>query len=108
MLCHYFVRCQSKCKRDSTLPALTQSTSRIEVSKLYYDRKYGDAPPNTRIDLSFASMLKDINIPALAEHDAFNDALMTAMMYVALRDMKQRGIRIPRLRTHAVFDPTGA
>ena len=82
--------------------------SRIEVSKLYYDRKYGDAPPNTTIDLSFAAILKDLKIPPLAEHDAFNDALMTAMMYVALRDMKQRGIRIPRLRTHAVFDPTGA
>jgi len=81
---------------------------RIEVSKLYYERKYGDAPPNTSIDLSFATILKDLNIPALPEHDAFNDALMTAMMYVALRDMKQRGIRIPRVRTHEVFDPTGA
>jgi DNA polymerase III subunit epsilon len=82
--------------------------SRIEVSKLYYECKYGDAPPNTSIDLSFAAILKDLNIPPLAEHDAFNDALMTAMMYVALRDMKQRGIRIPRSRTHTVFDPTGA
>jgi DNA polymerase-3 subunit epsilon len=82
--------------------------SRIEVSKLYYERKYGDAPPSTSIDLSFAAIIKDLNIPPLAEHDAFNDALMTAMMYVTLRDMKHRGIRIPRLRTHAVFDPTGA
>ena len=81
---------------------------RIEVSKLYYERKYADAPPNTPIDLSFAAMLSDLKIPALAQHDAFNDALMTAMMYVALRDMKQRGIRIPRQRTRAVFDPTGA
>jgi DNA polymerase-3 subunit epsilon len=81
---------------------------RIEVSKLYYERKFGDAPPNTVIDLSFAAMLEDLNIPALAQHDAFNDALMTAMMYVALRDMKERGIRIRRQRTHAVFDPTGA
>jgi len=81
---------------------------RIEVSKLYYERKYGDAPPNTPIDLSFAAMLSDLKIPALAQHDAFNDALMTAMMYVALRDMKQRGIRIARQRTRAVFDPTGA
>ena len=76
---------------------------RIEVSKLYYERKYGDAPPNTSIDLSFAAILKDLNIPPLAEHDAFNDALMTAMMYVALRDMKERGIRIPRLRTYDCF-----
>jgi DNA polymerase III subunit epsilon len=81
--------------------------SRIEISKLYYERKYGDAPPNTSIDLSFTAILRDLNIPLLAQHDAFNDALMTAMMYVALRDMKERGIRIPRLRTNAVFDPTG-
>jgi DNA polymerase-3 subunit epsilon len=81
---------------------------RIEVSKLYYERKYGDAPPNTSVDLSFASMLADLNIPALAQHDAFNDALMTAMMYVRLRDMKERGLRIPRQRTHDVFNPTGA
>ena len=81
---------------------------RIEVSKLYYERKYGDAPPNTSIDLSFAAILGDLKIPPLAQHDAFNDALMTAMMYVVLRDMKERGIRIPRLRTHTVFDPTGA
>ena len=81
---------------------------RIEVSKLYYERKYGDAPPNTSIDLSFDAMLGDLSIPALAQHDAFNDALMTAMAYVALRDMKERGIRIRRQRTHAVFDPTGA
>jgi len=81
---------------------------RIEVSKLYYERKYGDAPPNTSIDLSFAAILRDLNIPPLPQHDAFNDALMTAIMYVALRDMKERGIRIPRLRTYDVFDPTGA
>ena len=81
---------------------------RIEVSKLYYERKYGDAPPNTIVDLSFAAMLKDLGIPPLAEHDAFNDALMTAMMYVALRDMKERGVRIARPRTGgAIFNPIG-
>ena len=70
----------------------------IEVSKLYYERKYGDAPPGTTIDLSFASILRDLDIPVLDQHDAFNDALMTAMMYVQLRDMRQRGVRIPRQR----------
>ena len=81
---------------------------RIEVSKLYYERKYGDASPDTAIDLSFAAILEDLGIPPLAQHDAFNDALMTAMMYVALRDMKQRGVRIARPRTRTVFNPTGA
>jgi DNA polymerase III subunit epsilon len=81
---------------------------RIEVSKLYYERKYGDAPPNTAIDLSFAAILKDLGIPPLAQHDAFNDALMSAMMYVALRDLKERGVRIARSRSAAViFNPTG-
>ena len=80
---------------------------RIEVSKLYYERKYGRAPPNTAIDLSFSTILKDLGIPPLAQHDAFNDALMTAMMYVALRDLKERGVRIPCPRTGAVFNPTG-
>jgi DNA polymerase III subunit epsilon len=81
---------------------------RIEVSKLYYERKYGDAPTNTTIDLSFAAILGDLGIPPLAQHDAFNDALMSAMMYVALRDLKERGVRIARPRTGAaVFNPTG-
>ena len=81
---------------------------RIEISKLYYERKYGDAPANTVVDLSFAAMLKDLGIPPLAQHDAFNDALMTAMMYVALRDLKERGVRIARPRAGgAIFNPTG-
>jgi DNA polymerase-3 subunit epsilon len=81
---------------------------RIEVSKLYYERKYGDAPTITTIDLSFAAILRDLGIPPLAQHDAFNDALMSAMMYVALRDLKERGVRIARPRTGAaVFNPTG-
>jgi DNA polymerase-3 subunit epsilon len=68
----------------------------IEVSALYYERKYGDAPPGTQIDLSFARIIEDLKLPMLDQHDAFNDALMTAMMYVALRDLKARNVRIPR------------
>ncbi|MBR0830351.1 3'-5' exonuclease [Bradyrhizobium manausense] len=81
---------------------------RIEVSRLYYERKYGDAPPNTSIDLSFAAILRDLCIPPLGQHDAFNDALMTAMMFVQLRDLTERGVRIARQRTSPVFNPTGA
>ena len=80
---------------------------RIEVSKLYYERKYGDAQPNTEIDLSFAAIQRDLGIPALAQHDAFNDALMTAMMFVELRDLAERGVRIARQKTAPVFNPTG-
>ena len=80
---------------------------RIEVSRLYYERKYGDAPPNTSIDLSFASILRDLDIPPLSQHDAFDDALMTAMMFLQLRDLAARGVRIARQRTVNVFNPTG-
>ncbi|MBR1163946.1 3'-5' exonuclease [Bradyrhizobium sp. BRP56] len=78
---------------------------RIEVSSLYYERKYGDAPPNISIDLSFSAILADLEIPPLVQHDAFNDALMTAMMYVILRDKKKRGMRIPRLCNRLAFEP---
>ena len=81
---------------------------RIEVSRLYYERKYADAPPNTSIDLSFSAILKDLCIPSLSQHDAFDDALMTAMMFVQLRDLAQRGVLIARQRTSPVFNPTGA
>ncbi len=78
---------------------------RIEVSEMYYERKYGDAPPGVTIDLRFVSILHDLGLPNIGQHDALSDALMTAMMYVVLRDMKKRGVRISRERakpeTHA-------
>jgi DNA polymerase-3 subunit epsilon len=72
---------------------------RIEVSSLYYDRKYGDAPPGARFDLSFAAILRDLGIPPLEQHDALNDAVMAAMAFLELRDMKARGVRIRRERS---------
>jgi DNA polymerase III subunit epsilon len=78
---------------------------RIEVSEMYYNRKYGNAPPGTTVDLRFVSILKDLGLPNLGQHDALSDALMTAMIYIILRDMKKRGVYIPRGRsepeTHA-------
>jgi len=70
----------------------------IEVSALYYDRKYGNAPPGTTFDLRFASILRDLGIPPLEQHDALNDAVMAAMVFLELRDMKARGVRIRRER----------
>ncbi len=39
---------------------------RIDVSKLYYDRKFGSAPPGTRIDLRYATILADLGLPSRA------------------------------------------
>ena len=73
---------------------------RIEVSGLYYERKYGDAPQGTTIDLSFAAISRDLGLRQLAQHDAFNDALSAAEMYLQLTDLKARDVRIERVQTH--------
>lgn len=56
----------------------------IEVSGLYYDKKQDVLNP-VYVDLRFDAILADLAIPVLGKHDAFNDALMTAMMYVKLQ-----------------------
>ena len=76
--------------------------AQIEVSGTYYERKYGDAPPGTEVDLRFASILNDLGIPALEQHDASSDALTTAMMYLTLQDLKARDRRIPRKRAKPI------
>jgi DNA polymerase-3 subunit epsilon len=73
---------------------------RIEVSELYYERKYGNAPPGTTIDLRFKSILEDLGLPDFGQHEALSDAVMTAMMYVMLRDLRRRNVRIKRDRSH--------
>lgn len=73
---------------------------RIEVSSIYYELKYGDAPQGTVVDLTFNAMARDLGLRELPAHDAFNDALSAGEMYVQLKDMKARGQRIKRVVTH--------
>jgi DNA polymerase-3 subunit epsilon len=80
---------------------------RVEVSGMYYERKYGDAPPGTQIDLTFANILRDLKLPLFNQHDAFSDALMTAMIYVSLKDYKTRDVRIGRARMRSASDNPG-
>ncbi len=56
---------------------------RIEVSALYYDLKTRRLP-GSHVDLGFQAIRADLDLPDLPEHDAFNDALMAAMMYLRL------------------------
>jgi len=79
----------------------------VEVSNIYYGLKYGDAPPGTQVDLKFSSILRDLGLPLFNQHDAHSDALMTAMIYVALRDLKARGVRIARPRHTPTQDYPG-
>jgi DNA polymerase III subunit epsilon len=76
---------------------------RIEVSSLYYERKYGDAPPGAQVDLRLDSILVDLGLPSVDRHDAYSDALMTAMIYLTLADWKERGVRIARHRSKPII-----
>ena len=60
---------------------------RIEISGRYYDYKLRQNP-DAHIDLSLASICRDLDMPTLPRHDALNDAINAAMLYLAL---KRRG-----------------
>lgn len=65
----------------------------IEVSERYYDLKWkqqSQATPQPPINLAFQTILEDLAIPNLGQHDAFNDALMTALIYLKLTQHNQK------------------
>jgi len=69
-----------------TLPNKTH-----EVSAIYYDYKM-EAIPQGNIDLRFDTIMKDLKIPFMGKHDAFNDAVMTSMMFIKLKNMPKVNI----------------
>ena len=58
---------------------------KIEVSKLYYDQEYRKNPHNGYVDLRMASIIKNLNFPDLPRHDALNDSINVALMYLTLK-----------------------
>ena len=66
--------------------------AKIEVSALYYDYKFKQLPPshqqgNADIDLRFATLMQDLQLPQRDAHDAMNDAVMAALAFVKLRSL---------------------
>jgi DNA polymerase-3 subunit epsilon len=58
---------------------------KIEISSRYHDwrqRRY----PGSYIDLRWEVMARRLGVPALPRHDAMNDAITTAMMYLTLEE----------------------
>lgn len=68
---------------------ITLPNQQIELSACYYDYRIGPIPQHN-IDLRFDAIRKHLDIPDLGAHDAFSDALMVAMSYLALEQKKQR------------------
>lgn len=62
-----------------TLPNRT-----IEVSEIYFDKTI-PLIPQGNIDLRFDTILKKCNVPDMGAHNAVNDAIMTAMIYLKLK-----------------------
>ena len=65
---------------------------RIEVSGMYYDYKYRQLPSNRRdnpsIDLRFDTIMADLGLPLWPAHDALNDAVMAALAFLKLQQLK--------------------
>ena len=63
---------------------------RIEVSAMYYDYKNRQRPVHERggdIDLRFATIMDDLGLPQRPAHDALNDAVMAALVFLKLRSL---------------------
>ena len=63
---------------------ITLPNKQAEVSAIYYDKKIAKLPQGN-IDLRFDMILEDLDLPKLQAHDALNDAVMTAMIYLKLK-----------------------
>jgi DNA polymerase III subunit epsilon len=60
----------------------------IEISELYYDAQISTIP-QANIDLRFDTILKKYNIPNMGVHNAVNDAVMSAMIFLKLKGSKK-------------------
>ncbi len=57
----------------------------IEVSALYFDKK-NDVFGSKNVDLRFEAIMKDLKLPLFGQHSAYYDALMTALIFVKLKN----------------------
>lgn len=58
----------------------------IEVSSMYY-RTVKKSTEYEFVDLKFDTIMKKLDIPTLGKHDALNDAIMTAMIFLKVKDL---------------------
>ena len=63
---------------------ITLPNKQEEISAIYYDKKIASIPQGN-IDLRLETILDDLSLPKLQAHDALNDAVMTAMIYLKLK-----------------------
>ncbi len=60
----------------------------IELSNMYYKR-YQKKSSHEFVDLKFDTIMKNLDLPELGQHDALNDAVMSSMMYLKLKNIPE-------------------
>ena len=60
----------------------------IELSTMYYKR-YKKQSSHEFVDLKFDTIMDKLNLPKLGQHDAVNDAVMSSMMYLKLKNIPE-------------------
>ena len=63
-----------------------------EVSAIYHDYKI-EAIPQGNIDLRFDTIMNDLKIPFMGKHDAYNDAIMTSLIFIKLKNLPKVKIK---------------
>jgi DNA polymerase-3 subunit epsilon len=58
----------------------------IELSSMYYKR-HRKKSAHEFVDLKFDTIMESLDLPRLGKHDALNDAIMSAMMFLKLQKM---------------------
>ncbi|WP_324170946.1 3'-5' exonuclease [Sulfurimonas sp.] len=71
---------------------ITLPNKALETSEIYYDWKI-ETIPQGNIDLRFDTIIKELKLPKLSKHDAFNDALMTSMIFLKLKNQSKVKIK---------------
>lgn len=64
---------------------ITLPNKKIEVSEIYFDQTICLIPQGN-IDLRFDTILKNCGVPNMGAHNAVNDAIMTAMIFLKLKN----------------------
>ena len=60
----------------------------IELSEMYY-RRYRKSSAHEFVDLKFDTIMERLDLPRLGKHDALNDAIMSALIYLKLKSMPE-------------------
>ena len=60
----------------------------IELSDMYY-RRYRKRSAHEFVDLKFDTIMEELGLPRLGKHDALNDAIMSALIYLKLKTMPE-------------------